>query len=78
LQQIILFIYLFIYLLIYKYIFIKLSLKSILFWFGDLNYRLNNNGDLIKEYISQGKIEDLLEFDQVNKSIPFFYNLVLL
>ena len=77
-QQIILFIYLFIYLLIYKYIFIKLSLKSILFWFGDLNYRLNNNGDLIKEYISQGKIEDLLEFDQVNKSIPFFYNLVLL
>jgi len=53
-------------------------LKSILFWFGDLNYRLNNSGDLIKEYISQGKIEDLLEFDQVNKSIPFFYNLVLL
>ncbi|ORX81114.1 DNase I-like protein [Neocallimastix californiae] len=39
--------------------------NDILFWFGDLNYRLNNNGDLIKEYISQGKIEDLLEFDQL-------------
>jgi len=38
---------------------------SILFWFGDLNYRLNNNGDLIKEYVSKGKIEELLEFDQV-------------
>ncbi|OUM69912.1 hypothetical protein PIROE2DRAFT_37867, partial [Piromyces sp. E2] len=37
----------------------------ILFWFGDLNYRLNNNGDLIKEYVSQGKIEELIEFDQL-------------
>ncbi|ORX35824.1 DNase I-like protein [Piromyces finnis] len=39
--------------------------NDILFWFGDLNYRLNNNSDVIKEYINQGKIEDLLEFDQL-------------
>jgi len=39
--------------------------NDILFWFGDLNYRLNNNGDLIKEYVSKGKIEELLEFDQL-------------
>jgi hypothetical protein len=39
--------------------------NDILFWFGDLNYRLNNNGDQIKELISQGKIKDLLEYDQL-------------
>jgi len=39
--------------------------NDILFWFGDLNYRLNNSSDLIKEYVSQGKIEELLEFDQL-------------
>ncbi|ORX75901.1 DNase I-like protein [Anaeromyces robustus] len=39
--------------------------NDILFWFGDLNYRLNNSGDAIKEYINKGKIEDLLEFDQL-------------
>lgn len=39
---------------------------SFLVWCGDLNYRVNLNESVIKNWLRQGKLDTLLEYDQLS------------
>lgn len=46
---------------------LSISEHHMVFWFGDLNYRIDDNSERIKELIEIKKFDRLVEFDQLYK-----------
>ena len=44
---------------------VLLTLFSILFWFGDLNYRIGLPDCDVRQMVKQGNYKELFEYDQV-------------
>jgi hypothetical protein len=42
-----------------------LSANSQIFWFGDLNYRINMSDGKVRKLIALNKWDELMEYDQV-------------
>lgn len=43
------------------------SANSQIFWFGDLNYRINMSDEEVRKLVAQKKWDELINYDQVRR-----------